>query len=29
MGFVEMGIRQDAFRVEGVSIDDIQMTLRL
>lgn len=30
MGFVELGLRRDAFQLEdGVSIDDIQMTLRL
>lgn len=30
MGFVELGFRRDAFRLEdGVSVDDIQMTLRL
>jgi RimJ/RimL family protein N-acetyltransferase len=30
MGFVEMGFRRDAFRVEnGVLIDDIQMSLKL
>jgi RimJ/RimL family protein N-acetyltransferase len=29
MGFVEQWIRRDAFRVEGVVIDDIQMTLAL
>lgn len=29
MGFVEVGLRRDAFRVDGVSIDDIHMTLAL
>jgi RimJ/RimL family protein N-acetyltransferase len=30
MGFVELGFRRDAFRLlEGVSIDDVQMTLKL
>jgi GNAT superfamily N-acetyltransferase len=30
MGFVEIGVRQDAFRLEaGPVIDDVQMTLRL
>jgi ribosomal protein S18 acetylase RimI-like enzyme len=30
MGFVELGFRRDAFRVlEGVPIDDVQMTLKL
>ena len=30
MGFVEQGVRRDAFRVDGgISIDDIQMTLAL
>ena len=29
MGFMEQWIRRDAFRVEGVVIDDIQMTLAL
>lgn len=28
-GFVETGVRRDAFRVEGVSVDDIHMSLRL
>jgi RimJ/RimL family protein N-acetyltransferase len=29
MGFVPVGVREDAFRVEGVPLDDIQMTLPL
>ena len=29
MGFVEVGTRRDAFRVEGVIVDDIHMTLAL
>lgn len=29
MGFVETGHRRDAFHVDGVSIDDIQMALKL
>lgn len=29
MGFTPVGIREDAFRVDGVSLDDIQMTLAL
>ena len=29
LGFVEVGVRADAFRVDGVSVDDIQMTLAL
>jgi RimJ/RimL family protein N-acetyltransferase len=30
MGFVEIGMRRDAFRVDdGVSVDDISMTLEL
>lgn len=29
MGFVEQGARRDAFRVDGVAIDELQMTLAL
>ncbi|EYF08754.1 GNAT family N-acetyltransferase [Chondromyces apiculatus] len=29
MGFVEIGVRHDAFRVDGRSVDDIEMTLAL
>jgi len=29
IGFVEVGMTRDQFRVDGVSIDDISMTLRL
>ena len=30
MGFVELGLRRDAFRLaDGVSVDDIQMTLKI
>ena len=30
VGFVEIGLRQDAFRIDdGLAIDDVQMALRL
>lgn len=29
VGFVELGVARDQFRVDGVSIDDVAMTLRL
>jgi hypothetical protein len=29
MGFVEIGTTRDQFRVDGVSIDDVTMTLAL
>src|SRR6185436_6040652 len=29
MGFIETGLRKDAFRIDGISISDVQMSLAL